>query len=385
VPTFTLKKLLALIGIAALLLSGCAGSNDQQAINDDPEAALQQALDNFADYEGITVELTLESTPDSLSALSEGELTDEQARQILDSSFVFTTKEAEDPKDSQLEMVGNIAGQDRAFEVKVLGLTLYVRADVNGLVETFGADSSEIDALRQQYGSQPGFEFIGTLLDGEWVALTGFQEFAEQMTGQPLQSSPSAEQRDLSKKLAQSLEDNSSVEAGNKEGPGGHLLVSLNVQDLYTDFKSLAETTGGLATGGAPLPDPSDVPDRDLLLDVWVDDEQITQVELDITQFADWEGAEDFPEGIDDFRLRLALEEFIGDVAKPEAADEVDLAELMQLFMGGGLGSGGATGSGSGGPSNAELCNEIESSLEGQPDEVIEQARDQFGAMCPRL
>jgi hypothetical protein len=385
VPTFTLKKLLALIGIAALLLSGCAGSNDQQAINDDPKAALQQALDNFADYEGITVELTLESTPDSLSALSEGELTDEQARQILDSSFVFTTKEAEDPKDSQLEMVGNIAGQDRAFEVKVLGLTLYVRADVNGLVETFGADSSEIDALRQQYGSQPGFEFIGTLLDGEWVALTGFQEFAEQMTGQPLQSSPSAEQRDLSKKLAQSLEDNSSVEAGNKEGPGGHLLVSLNVQDLYTDFKSLAETTGGLATGGAPLPDPSDVPDRDLLLDVWVDDEQITQVELDITQFADWEGAEDFPEGIDDFRLRLALEEFTGDVAKPEAADEVDLAELMQLFMGGGLGSGGATGSGSGGPSNAELCNEIESSLEGQPDEVIEQARDQFGAMCPRL
>jgi hypothetical protein len=377
-------RLLALLAVL-VLVGACNQANQaQQEVNDDPEAALEEALDNLADYEGQSLEFSIEGSTDSLVALSEDELTEDRARQFFDSSLRVTTKEAENVEDQQAEFLVNVAGQENAVELKSFGTTLYARADVAGLFDTFGGEPRALDAFEQQFTTQPGFDFVGTFLDGEWIALTGADRFAEQLTGQSVEEQ-TEQQQAMADELAKSLEDNASVEAGDEEGPGGHLVVTLPLRAFYEDFKEITEAAGSLATGGAPMPDASEVPDEDIILDIWIDDEEVTQVELDIVQFRDWEEAEDFPEGVDDLRLRMTVQEFTGSLEKPEAAAEVDVGELMGLLMGGALGGGeGLPGGGAGG-TNQEVCDEIEAALEGQPDEVIEEAAKQYADVCPNL
>jgi hypothetical protein len=376
-------RLLALL--AVVLVAACNQPNQaQQEVNEDPEAALEAALDNLADYEGTSVELSIEGTTDSLIALSEDELTEEQAQQFLDSSLRMTTKEAENIEDQQAEFLINVAGQENAVELKSFGTTLYARADVAGLLDTFGGEPGALDAFEQQFTTQPGFDFVGTFLDGEWIALTGADQFAEQLTGQSVEEQ-TEKQRAMAEELANSLKDNASVEAGDEEGPGGHLVVTLPLRSLYEDFKEITEAAGSIASGGAPMPDANEVPDEEIILDVWIDDEEVTQVELDVIQFADWEDAEDFPEGVDDLRVRMTVDEFTGSLEQPEAAAEVDVGQLMGLLMGGAMGGGeGLPGDGAGG-TNQEVCDEIEAALEGQPDKVVEEAAKQYADVCPNL
>ena len=382
-------KLLALLAAVLLLGAACSEADPaQQEVNEDPEAALEEALDNLADYQGTSLEFSIEGSTDSLIAFSDDELTEEQAQQFLDSSLRMTSKEAEDIDDQQAEFILNLAGQEDAVELMSFGSTLYARADVGGIMDTFGADRASLDAVEQQLGSQPGFEFVGQFLDGEWIGVTGAEQFAEQLTGRSVEEQ-TEEQAAMAEELAQSLKDNASVEAGNEEGPGGHLVVTLPLRAVYEDFKEITEAAGAIATGGAPMPDASEVPNEDIILDVWIDDEELTQVELDVLQFADWEDAEDFPEGVDDLRLRAAVDEFTGSLEPPDAAAEVDFQQLMGLMMGGAMGSEGASGGAGGGipegTDQTEVCDEIEAALEGQPDEVIEEAAKQYADICPNL
>jgi hypothetical protein len=383
-----LVKLLPLLAAAALLAAACSEADQaQQEVNDDPENALESALDNLADYQGTSLGFSIEGSADSLIALSENELTDKQAQQILDSSLRMTSKEAEDINDQQAEFSATIAGQENALEIKTIGTTLYARADVSGLIDTFGGEQANLEALARQAATQPGFEFIGTLLDGDWIAVTGAAKFAEQLTGQSVEEQ-TEQQQAMAEELANSLKENAEVEAGDKEGPGGHVVVTLPLRALVEDFKEITQAAGTLASGGAPLPDADELPDEDIILDVWIDDEEVTQVELDIIQFADWEEADDFPEGVDDLRLRMSVAEFTGSVDEPDAAAEVDVSELMGLLMGGGFESGsgrGLPGGGAEGSEQDDVCAEIEAALEGQPDEVIEEAAKQYGDLCPNL
>jgi hypothetical protein len=377
-------RLLVLLAVAVLVAACNQPNQAQQEVNEDPEAALEEALDNLADYEGTSIELSIEGTTGSLIALSEDELKEEQAQQFLDSSLRMTTKEAENIEDQQAEFLVNVAGQENAVEIKTFGTTLYARADVTRLLDTFGGNQAALDAFEQQVTTQPGFDFVGTFLDGEWIALTGADQFAEQLTGQSVEEQTEKQQA-MAEELANSLKDNASVEAGDEEGPGGHLVVTLPLRALYEDFKEITGAAGAIASGGAPMPDASEVPDEDIILDVWIDDEEVTQVELDVVQFADWEDAEDFPEGVDDLRLRMTVDEFTGSLEQPEAAAEVDVGQLMGLLMGGAMGGGGALPGGGAGETNQEVCDEIEAALEGQPDKVIEEAAKQYADVCPNL
>jgi hypothetical protein len=257
---------------------------------------------------------------------------------------------------------------------------------VAGLLDAFGGEPGALDAFEQQFTTQPGFDFVGTFLDGEWIALTGADQFAEHLTGQSVEEQTEKQQA-MAEELANSLKDNASVEAGDEEGPGGHLVVTLPLRALYEDFKEITEAAGSIASGGAPMPDASEVPDEDIILDVWIDDEEVTQVELDVVQFADWEDAEDFPEGVDDLRLRMTVDEFTGSLEQPEAAAEVDVGQLMGLLMGGAMGGGEGSRATIPEPQGGQddICAEIEAALEGQPDEVIKEAAKQYADVCPNL
>ncbi len=371
-----MRKMLCAAATAALLLAACGGDDAAE----DPKGSLTSALDQLQDYEGVTMTLSVESTTDSLVALSEGELTDDQAQQVIDSSITFTSKQGENPEDGQAEIAADIAGTDNAFEMKVVDLVLYARADVSGIMETFNQDPAQLNAFEQQATSQPGFEWVSSALDGEWIALKGFDQLAEQMGGGAA-TQPTEAQKQALDGFIRSLRENSSVTAGDKEGPGTHLEVTVPLRDFYESYLDLANQFAAAQT--AQLPPASEVPDEDLHIDAWVDDDRLTQAQLDITQFADYEGAEDFPEGVDELALQVTFEEFTGDVTPPDDAVDVDLSQLMQSILSGAAG-GGAT-SQQPAPGGDAFCDELEKQIEGQPQEVVDQLVDQFGAQCPDL
>jgi hypothetical protein len=370
-----MRKILISAVAAILLLGACGDEGPDPA--DDPKGALTGALEALNDYEGVTMTLRLDSDTGSLVALSEGSLTDEQAQQIIDSSLTITSKQAEDPADAQAEITANIAGNETAFEMKVVDAVLYARADVAGIMETFGQDPSQLDQFEQQAAGQPGFEFVEQALNGEWIALKGFEEAMEQFGGQSAQ--PTEAQQQALETFTNALKESVKVEAGDAEGPGDHVIATVPLKEVYDSVVELQSQLG--TTGTTPLPPASDLPDEELRVDAWIDGGRVTQFGLDFKQFAEWEGAEEIPEGADRLSLLLELEEFTGDVEAPEGATEVDLNQIMQSI----LGTTGGLDTGAGGTDTADLCAQIEAQLEGQPQEVVDQMVDLYGAQCPGL
>ena len=373
-----MRKLL-ILAVAAALIAGACGSDDAA---ENPQGSLTEAVNALGDYEGYTITLRVDSTADSLVALSEGGMSPEQAQQILASSFRMSSANAEDPSEAAAEVALDIAGEANSFELKFVSQTMYLRADVAGMMETFGADPSQLDAVRAQAGSQPGFEFVEPAIDGEWIALTGFDQLL-QRAGSSQEDITGAQQKAIDG-FANALNENSEVEAGDKDGPGTNLVVTTNVRDLYQALVDLQSTVGGAA---GDMPSIEDVPDEEVSIDTWVDDGRLTQIQLDITQFKDFPEAE-IPEGVDELALTVGLEEFTGGVDAPDGATEVDVNAIMQSVFGS---TGGFTegAGGAGSPPEdidpAQICDELEKQLEGQPDEVVQQFVDLYGQDCPDL
>lgn len=361
-----MRRTLAFLLVTALVFGACNKSGGGGDAAEDPKGALVSAVGALGEVDGIATTITIESTVESLAAASEGDLAEEDAQKILDSSFSFRAK-GDSPENGQAEIVFDIAGD--LVEMRVLADTLYVRADVRDLVEQFGGPSSEIDQFVAS--APPGFEFASPLVEGEWIAIEGARQFSEQF-GAP---SPDAElQKEFANSLQTAVEDNSEVTSEGSDDKGDHVRAAVEIKPLYD---SLRETFGTLNVPGAALPEATDVPDETLLIDFWIQDDRLSQIQIDVTQFRDWEGAE-MPEGIEELVLDIDIEESSDDVEAPEAAASVDFQQLLQTFMGGITGSQSESGSATiEAPAEGDVCSQ----LAGAPPEVLEQ----FAEECPEL
>jgi hypothetical protein len=368
------KRLITLIAASALLFAACGGDSGPDPA-ENPKDALVEGLRALGE-EGLTVTLSVNSTPEDLATLAEGGMDAETAGKVLDSSVVFTTNGETDPEASQFEMAVNVAGIENAIELKVVDKVLYARAAVRELAEEFGADTSEFDALAAQ--TPPGFEFIGPALEGEWLSLPGLDQLAQQLGGGAIQEPSEGDQEQaqaLIDDMVATFESSSEVTHEGSDDVGDHLVATVNIREFYEGFSDAIGSLGGLAgaqTG--TLPPASEVPDEELAVDFWVDDGRVVQVEFDFTQASEFPESE-FPEGIETLGLRAVIEEFDGAVEAPEDATEIDINALMQGFLGGGMTDGGTGTDGSELP--ADFCEQ----LEGAPEEVVSQ----FAEECPEL
>jgi hypothetical protein len=360
------RKIGAFLLAGAVLLGACGGDSSAN-----PKEALTEALDNLGRRDAFSLTFTLQSDVDSLVAASKGDLAPEDAQKILDSSLTIAGNQAEDPADARALVVANVAGLDGAVEIRVVGGTLYARADAKGLAETFGQDPAQLDAFAQQ-ASAGGLDFLAAAVNGDWISLSGLDQLSEQF-GAPATPNP-ADVKAL-KAFADALEANSSVTSEGSEDAGEHLVVTVPLRAAYEHFLDLA----GKLSAGVPLaelPPVSEVPDENLQIDVWVADGQVTQVEFDLVQLGRFEGS-DMPKGIERLALRVAVEDFSGGVEEPPGATEVDLAQLMNMFMGGLSGGGGTV--------PTDICKELQGALQGAPQEVIDQLELQYGSQCPEV
>jgi hypothetical protein len=359
------RRSVLILSVLALGLTACGGGGPDPQEN--PQAALTSAFDALKEAEGITMTMSVRSDAGSIQAMSGGSLSEEDAQKILDSSITMTGRNETDPEKAQAEVSIDMAGVDDAVEMKFIGTTMYLRGAVRDIMELFGMNPDDADRFVAD-GETAGIDWARPAVEGEWLKIEGFDELSKQFGAADMDQTP-ARQREILDKLGNLIERNAKAEAGDKEGPGDHLIVTLNVRDLYDGFQEIAGSLGTMT--GAGLPPASEAPDEDVVLDLWIEDDFVRQMELDFLQFADFEGAE-IPEGVEQAALSLTFEEFDDEVEAPEDATTVDAKELSRLF--GGM---GGPGGGTPGDQPTDICEQ----LKGAPPEVIEQ----FAEECPEL
>ena len=377
-----MRKFWVLLVVPALLLGACGGGGDDAA-EEDPKGTLTTAFENLGKADAQEVTLSLQSTADSLTALSEGELDEEMAEKILGSSITVAGEETDDPSSARVRLAFDVEGTEGA-EILVLGEEFYARADVRGLAEAFGQDDAAVDQLVQQAESQ-GVDFLGPAVEGEYLRLEGAKDLFKQFGAQPQEAT--AQQERLAAELGDAIKDDAEVTSEGEDDVGAHLVMTASVRDLYSHFMEFADELGTVPTG--TLPPKSEVPEGDLSLDAWVEDDRLVQLEFDLLQLQQFEDAEDFPEGVEELAIRLELEEDFEAIEAPEDAVTVTQAELQQIVAGamgaGSSATGRATGvappGGAGGIDCASFDNLPPEALEGLPPGQLEQLE----ALCPGI
>lgn len=376
-----MKRIGALVAAVGLLLTACGGGAgpDPQA---EPKEALVSAFENLATSEGTEIVMSLDATAGSLNGLAGdgGEAMDEEtAEKILDSSLRMLTKGK--GEDAQFEMVATIAGEED-LEIKFVDKVVYFRADAEGLTETFGGDPAELEAMGQQAAAQ-GLAFVEPALNGEWIAVTGTEELAQQFGGgMGMDANAMAEnQQKMIDDLSAALEESATVTNEGSDDAGDHLTVAVPVRDLYERLMSTFQGMPGFP--GGQMPPATEAPDQDVTMDVWVDDDQVTQASIDLVQLMGMAGEPPSTGGR--VALLMEFEEFDDEIEAPDDAVEVPAEQLMQLVMGAaGASLGGQGGSmgfappGGGGAPPADFdCDQ----LKGAPPAI----KEQFADMCPDL
>jgi hypothetical protein len=372
---------MALVAASTLVFAACGGGSDAPDPSADPKDSLISALEAMADLPGVSVTLSLATTEEDLIALAANDgdtLTEDQASAIVESSLSVQAVNEADPDNQQVAMSANIAGIDNAVQISVIGDSMYARADVRGLAAEFGADTTGIDQMVGQ--APPGFEFIGTAVEGGWVGITGLNALAEQF-GAPPATEGDEESEAAAKKFAESmskaLSENAEVTFEGDEPPGDHLVASVAIRGIYEDFISSLGALGGAFTGQmGQIPPASEIPDIDVDIDFWVADGQVTQILFDFLKIAEAASDEEIPSGVEQMGLLIGLDEFGDEIAPPSDYAEIDLQTLMQGFMGGMTGGTGMeTGTGTEVP--ADFCEQLA--------EAPEDVQAQFEAECPEL
>jgi hypothetical protein len=333
-----LRRLFALVATSALLLAACGEGTTKVAVPDpakDPKGALSAALKNTKGAKSVT--LSFASDPASLtilSAMGEGEpLTPEQAQMILDSSITFASNGEQDPKKVTFELAANIAGIENAFELKFLNDTLYMRGDVRGLADKFAPDPDRIDDFVAE--APEGFEWLDAAVEGEWLSVAGISTLMEQFAPPGAMATPDPEEaKKLQDQILKILEDSSTATSEGTDEVGDHIVTSIEIRPVVEGFMQALSALGTMPPGFEEgfAQGMNEIPDEEIVGDVWIADDSIAQLELDLLQFATW-GGEEAPTGVDQAALRLTIEDLTSEIEAPEEATPISPADLMKGFM----------------------------------------------------
>lgn len=359
-----MRRAMIVLTALLLLIGACGGSED-------PKQRLVEGINGLSEGEGVSMTITLQSNVGSLQALAKEDgdrLEAEDAQKILDSSVELSSKNAQQPKDAAGELALNLAGKSDAVELKFIGDSLFVRADVAQVVETLGQDPSVLQRLSQQ-ASASGLPFLQAALRGEWLRLDGVSALAAQFGGPQAQPQSQEQQQRTIREFAETMKQQARVQEGDEEGPGDHLVSTINLRDFYRSLLDLAQRLGQRVPQAA-LPSPDEVPNESIELDTWVEDDSLRQVEFDFLQL-DKLDDDQIPAGVNELALRVGIEEFTGEVSRPQDAVEVDPRALFALFAPAQLGEGAKSAQ------TANVC----ARLKNAPPEV----KRQFVQECPQF
>lgn len=359
--------------VPALFLGGCSDGGGSTS-DEDAADVLASAFEATGEEDATTATISIASTTESLIAA--GEFTESEADLILGSQLVISGVMTDDPAEASGRVALEVPDTE-GFEMLVDGTDLYLRADVEGLANAVGEDTSQIDAFVEKSGA----DFLQAAVDGEFLKFEGADQLAGQFGGNP--GEITEQQQQLLEEFGNALKEDAEVTSEGEDDVGEHFTVSVSLRTLYERFVQFASQAGAPLPPGS-LPPESEIPEGDVTADVWLADDKVAQLELDFIQFAKFEGGEEVPEGVEELGLRMALSYEAEEVSPPDDAVVVtqeDLTGLMGALMGmpGGTVPGGSPPPGGG---------EVDCSLyEGLPAETFQglppETLNQIEALCP--
>jgi hypothetical protein len=329
---------------AAIGLAGC-GSASSPSVPKDPKGELAASVTNLGDSDTLSALVKLQIPPTVLQQLARADgdrLSSADAAAISSVQLVIEGKTTNgknladlEPSDHNATAVSIKAlSNGRTYlELRVLSGDLYLHGDVKGLLGLVhqGKAYAEVEA---RAATLP--DFVKALVNGGWVSLSGAaaeglaSQFGVQAGGQSSGENQTSKMLDELKSL---LKKDVTVTKLGSDDRGDHLRLSGNAKTLANDaFQSLSAVVPG---GGALLSQakPQKVPSRVVTLDAWVKDGVLSELSINVGQFADKGDAaagKNLP-------IIVTFSQDGGDISKPGDVTPVDLTQLGALF--GALGS----------------------------------------------
>lgn len=327
------RRLTAFVLAGALLAGACSdggGGGEEQAA-ENPEQAFTDALDAFAEYEGVTFETSIEADP---ADLAEQDTPQDAAEAIVNSSLIVSAK-GSTLEDAQAEIRLNLDGNEDAVAFRVVGTSIYARAEVREMVEAFGGDMAMIDTAVDQ-ASAMGLDFVQAAVDGEWVGVENLDDLAQQF-GLPVPTAEPEQAAALQAKLAEILASNADVTSEGTDDVGAHLVLMIPLRDTVSDLMDALQSLAGAPAGTLPAGALEEIPATDVPVDVWVSDGRLVQIEIDVVAIAEAVG-EDTADGPDEFVVRMEIDEFTDEIEAPDDFEAIDVQEIIQGLTGSAFG-----------------------------------------------
>lgn len=341
------RRLLAATSITAVAL-GLTGCSLVEKV--EPKAELKKAGENLADADAVSLTLRLTGDAEAFQSLdpsSEMSAEDEETlEKVLTSSItVGYDKGEEGPEDDKSSLSVNVEGVEAA-ELRTIGETLYLKVDVQELGNKYPELQDGVQELRDGIEGEPSLKSLTPALDGAWVSLDASEEgplgkYLEESGQEEVPGSTELNTEPLTTALKDVIENDSEVTRTEKDGVS-HLVVTTSTRAAYD---RLAPTLPLLLEGTGleehltedTIPPSNEVEDREIRLDLWVEDDELTRIEVPLGQFADDPSA---VKG--DAAIRVDVETD-APIEAPDA-EAIDVEALLETFGPlldqGGLGAG---------------------------------------------
>jgi hypothetical protein len=261
---------------------------------------------------------------------------------------------------------------------------IYARADVKKILTLAGQNPDQLD--QQLAGLPPALAPLAKAAKGEWVSLD-LVKAAQAAKNQgllknlptpvPSASVDPAKVQKLITDLKAAYQQKATItELGERAGKGTGYRLAAPARQVAQAVSADLVALVGESSGAQVQKAIAQIPDKTFSLDLWVKDDKLSAVSLDLTQFLEK------PAPGKKLALNIAVDVNGGKVSAPTGATEIDVKSLLSQIpaglMSGGLGGLAPRGSGSADRSDSGLTKAQIKQLKqsGLTDKQIQQLLD---------
>jgi hypothetical protein len=334
------SSLLAAVAVGGVLAVAGCGTATEHSTPKDPKGELTASVSNLGASDALTTTIKLEIEPSVLQQMARAngeQLSAADAQAIASAKFAVEVKSSNgkdlaelDPRDQKASAVA-IRAQSNGhtyLEMRVISGDLYLQGDVEGFLDLIH-QKKQYAEVKARAASLP--DFVRALVNGKWVSLSGAaaqglaSQFGVQAGGQ---SGSDAQSNKMLADLQRTLKNDVTVTKVGSGDRGDHLRLSGNAKKLVNDtYQSFSTAVPG---GGTVLSQakPQDVPDRQITVDAWVKDGVLSEISLDLSQFA----KPGSPAAGKHLPVAVAFTQSGDDIERPADVTPIDLTQLGTLF-----------------------------------------------------
>jgi hypothetical protein len=319
-----LSRLTVVAVTAAVVATACGGGSSSDTPSD-PKGELTASVQNLGDSDVLTTTLRLDTTAAALQSFVADDGDELSVVEVRSANGDDLSELKGGDDDATNVSFRFVSSGSTLAELRVVGGDLFLQGDIRGILDLAHQSEAYAD-VQQRVAALP--PFVQAFVEGEWVSIDGAaaKGLAGSLSGA---QTPSGKQgQKLLEDLQGIIERDVTVTREGSDDRGDHLVLTGNTRELARDFMQSASSA--LPGGSAALGqfDPDDVPNRDVAVDAWVQDGVLTEISLDLVQFA--KPGQSQPG--DSLPISISFEQEGDEIDAPEDVTPVDLTQLGALL-----------------------------------------------------